>query len=660
MISYFFRLLSATRNLEITKACIAFAFLLFSLGILLTEAFSASTLLPTFHLDGAFQTASSLLRLSVDEAPGRDFLPYLGVGLVSYLNIFFRFTDGSLAGSVFASYFATSSSYFFTVAMIAFLLSKERKIITSLFFASVFLIAAFHSEINIERIIPGNSLRPLRAFIPYIVFAVVSFLSEISQAKKHIIYYCAVLAGFSISWSNDYGIPTASVLIIFGIFVSARDKIFKWKSLPISFAITIVSTLLLLYVITKGHPFSVLEYNFRDVRQDQYWYFAPWTENSRIFSLAEGITKIVQDAGIKSILFLLTWTLYTYARPSNQNLCLLMIGYALLGGGILATIGGHRNAGYFGSFRTWTYVMMVIVSALLFLSLFKTITPRKIKYLRLLSVTIVIVCLAELFINKVINYVEYKRAVKNDANLFYSQKLGGYLPLAWKEHLELAPQKGNLNFIEEYWGLWSAYSSKRVKTKVDAAIHALGKERSNFASALNQLPSFVVTSSLEAGAHWQAWSLSANYWFYEILFRHYTARKTSPTTILWTKRMQPSPEWPNVNCTVRNDDREPTFELFNSKPGFYQVTIALDTVSLMDRSLLMLENNINYASSARGFLSIDSSKRTVTLPVLAKQPKQRYATKIVNPKNSQDHVTFLSCTANEIIFDGKDLLGITQ
>jgi len=45
---------------------------LFSVAL---ESLSAALESPTFHLDGAFQTASVLFRISNGELPGRDFFP---------------------------------------------------------------------------------------------------------------------------------------------------------------------------------------------------------------------------------------------------------------------------------------------------------------------------------------------------------------------------------------------------------------------------------------------------------------------------------------------------------------------------------------------------------------------------------------------------------
>lgn len=58
--------------------------------------------IPTTHLDGAYQTASGLFRLHAGHLPGRDFFPYLGVGVLYLIYPLFEFAGAHLAASVFA------------------------------------------------------------------------------------------------------------------------------------------------------------------------------------------------------------------------------------------------------------------------------------------------------------------------------------------------------------------------------------------------------------------------------------------------------------------------------------------------------------------------------------------------------------------------------
>ena len=58
--------------------------------------------IPTTHLDGAYQTASGLFRLHAGDLPGRDFFPYLGVGVLYLIYPLFELAGAHLSASVFA------------------------------------------------------------------------------------------------------------------------------------------------------------------------------------------------------------------------------------------------------------------------------------------------------------------------------------------------------------------------------------------------------------------------------------------------------------------------------------------------------------------------------------------------------------------------------
>ena len=51
-------------------------------------AWRSSLTVPTYHLDGSFQTASGLFRLAEGDVPGRDFYPYLGIGPLLEFSVF--------------------------------------------------------------------------------------------------------------------------------------------------------------------------------------------------------------------------------------------------------------------------------------------------------------------------------------------------------------------------------------------------------------------------------------------------------------------------------------------------------------------------------------------------------------------------------------------
>jgi hypothetical protein len=94
----------------------------------------SSVYLPTYHLDGAFQTASGLYRIKWGDIPGIDFFPYLGIGpLISLVPLFLTF-GGNLWASVVAANVVTLGIMQISAAIIFFLLTKS-SIRKALFFS---------------------------------------------------------------------------------------------------------------------------------------------------------------------------------------------------------------------------------------------------------------------------------------------------------------------------------------------------------------------------------------------------------------------------------------------------------------------------------------------------------------------------------------------
>jgi hypothetical protein len=73
-----------------------------TVGIITIVGLKASIDIPIFHIDGAFQTASSLFRLDSGQLPGRDFYPYLGVGPLLAIFPIFKIGGSDLSATIFA------------------------------------------------------------------------------------------------------------------------------------------------------------------------------------------------------------------------------------------------------------------------------------------------------------------------------------------------------------------------------------------------------------------------------------------------------------------------------------------------------------------------------------------------------------------------------
>jgi hypothetical protein len=153
-----------------TVALIA-TLLLTDLALAVIYGLERSIDIPTFHLDGAYQTASGLYRLADGQWPGKDFYPYLGVGLLYFLYPIFLLAGGHVAASIFTTHFTIAIAGAFSIGLIGAFLAKSQRFLVGVFLGSLILsmVVWLFPNLPAELIMhfsPGNSLRPLRGFLP--------------------------------------------------------------------------------------------------------------------------------------------------------------------------------------------------------------------------------------------------------------------------------------------------------------------------------------------------------------------------------------------------------------------------------------------------------------------------------------------------------------
>ena len=117
------------------------------------------------------------------------------------------------------------------------------------------------------------------------------------------------------------------------------------------------------------------------------------------------------------------------------------------------------------------------------------------------------------------DYQKCAKAVKSDEHWFYDDSLGGYLnAYDWKPYIDFLDQNRDKSFLEEYWGIASAYLHRHTDWKVDSVIHAFNKTREECKQRI-QDKDYIITSSISSD--WTFWNLAQNYWFYEEVFHNY-------------------------------------------------------------------------------------------------------------------------------------------
>ena len=154
-----------------------------SVAICVVAGLNSSIHVPTFHLDGAFQTASGLFRLDSGQLPGRDFFPYLGVGPLLVIFPIYKIFGGDLAATVAAAKFTTMFLSWIAVATLWLFVFRPANVIDALVASSLTL---FGMDFVAKHLLlpnwlafglePHVSLRPVRAVLQYLVALLTYFL----------------------------------------------------------------------------------------------------------------------------------------------------------------------------------------------------------------------------------------------------------------------------------------------------------------------------------------------------------------------------------------------------------------------------------------------------------------------------------------------------
>jgi hypothetical protein len=554
----------------------AVAFL--SVAICLIVALTQAIYVPTFHLDGAFQTASGLYRLDFGHLPGRDFYPYLGVGPLLLIFPFYKIFGGDLFATVAAAKFVTIFFSWAAIVTLWHFILRPLNVIHSIAGGALILfgINFLSGHFSLPNVLafgfePGNSLRPIRSVIPYLVALFIFFLIKNITNNIACNLLFAVTLGSILLWSNDFAIPTFGLFLIFIIFYKYFFEK-NWVSNSLLITIASISVwFFLMSLVTAGHAFDLFKYNFFDIAKDQWWYFAPYRPSSRILEISD-LTKLFSIKNYFSICVLLAVFFLAIKTRLIEHWLIFTIGLTSFTGGSVASVGGYLGE-YFNAFYFWSVATSLIFSLKvlrLLISYRKSYAffrPYKLYSLKLHILGLLMI--GSILSITLHDYREKLSQAQADLSKFYVDEFGAYLDVSFLEYIDYARKNRELIAIEEYWGLWNSLNRRSSIWPVDSVIHALGNIREITKNSLKNADLIITTRYLTSPA-WQPWNLSQNYWFYDELISSWKPIFKSPTTIVWSRSYERQ-AFERVACHVSTDKSSIT--LPQSGPGFYRITI---------------------------------------------------------------------------------------
>lgn len=629
----------------------------FALVVALTQAWRWWHEVPTWHMDGSFQTASGLYRLADGQWPGRDFFPYLGIAPVLVLYPVFALLGGELTDTVFAARLVALLTFEAVVGLLAVLVAGRRPLRALAWGAAAAALLVVVAELVAPGLwgawngllgaaaLPGNSLRPIRGFAPYLLAAVAYVLLRRGWTVRRAAAVGAVAGVVAALWSNDYGPVSGGLLLAVVTYqVLRRGWVPRLPGLAALWATAAVGYLVAGLVATAGHLPALLAYNFSDVRNDQFWYFGPWTEPFRVFSVGDLLRIMADELSLYPLPVLAAVAVYALVRRGLGSLLVAYLGTATFLGGLIGTVGGHA-ADYFWAFVLWGYAVTAVgavrLAALALERLPALRTPGT--ALRLAGAAATVAVLAVAGTAAVQDARQRGGLFAADPRFVYDAGLGGYLDAAFADQVRTARER-EAPVVEEYLGLSGVVDGPQ-SASVDSVIAALGRQREAFAARLADRPGLVVTTAPEVN-DWVTWNLSANWWFYRDLFQGYAPVRTSPLTLGWTPA-EPA-TWAQVPCRTEGS------QVVVGAPaaGLYEVTLRYQGPGRGARAFTMVQNDIDVAVDAGGFVALDPGAREQRFPVAVRDPGSGgtvLATRDV-PGDGGPLTTLESCSASAITF----------
>lgn len=636
-------------------------------------------------MDGAYQTASGLYRLGAGQLAGENFYPYLGVGPLYLLYPLFKALGSDIAATIFSAHFATAAIVMLSTSFVWHLIWRPNSILTSLvagillfyFYIIVYKCALFLGEsVNPQTetlgaplrnlryfsqvlrylldsslgLSPGNSLKIIRSFAPYLVAIMFYFfVANISLARMKYVA-AGSLTGLIFLWSNDYAITTVFLYTVLLVFYAQNKNELSLNNALIYFAVSIIAGATFLSVATHGHPVELLKYNYIDVARNQWWYFAPYTKSSRIASFA-GLSYTPKRLGIPVIgLAILAWVAWKNKAPEHK--LLLWIGGALLAGGVVATAGGHFMDQYFYPLYYFVMTMIIVGCARILWPRISNSVMRS-GSAPLLAAGI-IVCFP--FVQAALKYSHEVSAARKDANRFFVEELGGYLNTEWYDYVALARNSPDAQLVaEEYWGIWSALRRTFFIWPTDSVIHAMGATR-DLAKHQLQRADIIISTRLSSSTHWQPWNLSLNYWFYENLLKEWSIVSLSPSTIVWKKNRAAKPSASQIvaRCELEHvSNSQQRLKINVPEPGYYEMDMQYK-MTAPGRRLLLLQNNINFAEESDGYSPIDPYSTEMKFPSYFKDAGQA-SLNLKAIGNKEMAIVISSCSGRKIAFNSEDV-----
>ncbi|WP_017665051.1 hypothetical protein [Porphyrobacter sp. AAP82] len=510
-------------------------------------------------IDGALQTWFAADHFARGDQLGTAFQSYLGVTMVLALLPVFVAGGKTLFASTLAAYTMVLLGAFGTACACVWLIRpipprarwQAALVLVCLFYYAGPMVGQASGILWPATLDPGVSLRPLRGALPFLVLPFyVVLLRRVLLGRRALTggVMLGLVAGAGLLWSNDAGVPL--VIAPAGALVLAL-----WERLAL-LARTLAglgaglaaSAGALLTGVTHSAPGPWIQYNFRDVAGDQFWFFAPWDRGTRILSPAD-LPQILADAdplaalGLVVLAACLAFAAIQRLRARSapvRGSAFLFVGASVLSTALVPQIGGHVGAEYNGiTFVLATCAPLIVLPAGLWRQargLLRPIGPRHIAALTGAAV----LAMAGTEAARIATSPEragrtvYDPALGFHVTPAYAGDLAAMRQLAAAWDQQGIPADRRL--LSVYTSPLDIVAGVRSPADVGSLIHALGPDkRAAFTALVARGQVAAVTTIAPDYSGWEGWLTRAQWPFFRALRENYAPLARNDQQVLWVR-----------------------------------------------------------------------------------------------------------------------------
>lgn len=524
-------------------------------------------------IDGAMQTWFALDNFASGARLGDEFQSYLGITMILALLPGFLAFGQTLWASTFSAYAMVMAGGFTGAYAIVWMLrpvpKRQRWVIATLLIFLFYYAGRLGADaIGVSfpaTFEPGVSLRPLRGALPFFMLPVFVWAVRRAFATNSALAIAlfGLAAGAGLVWSNDAGIP----LVVAGVIALVVALWGQWFMLIKALGAFVVgaatSALAIVMLVTRGDPSGWLQYNFVDIAGDQFWYFAPWSAETRILSITD-LPRLFWSGEHLSSVSLIVLTVCVVIAVTRRvkgrgapvrTSAFVLVGASLVGTALVPQIGGHIGPEY----NAITFVMGMLAPLIVFQKTLLGFATRQMRSVpaKAAPVAGIAAALAMLLLDAGALAVTVQKTERTT----YSDALGFYVTpqtakdLAAMERLsQTLAERGfaeDERILSVYTSALDIAAGVKSPAPVGSLIHALGENNRSDFNALLFGKTIAVTTIAPDYSAWAGWNTRANWSFFKHLRELYRPVARSDQHILWvrakeTKRAQ------EAQCEITN------------------------------------------------------------------------------------------------------------